>query len=95
MSRIRKPINGTLSIVNSTDVVLGVGGVFTGVGEDVEDFVEARIAVYSDVGSATDGLSIQYSTDNLNWDHTDPYTVPAATGKNYVVQRVAKYFRIV
>jgi hypothetical protein len=45
--------------------------------------------------SATDGLSIEFSSDGTNWDHTDVYTVPAATGKNYSVQRVAQYFRIV
>jgi hypothetical protein len=95
MSRIREFINGTLSEVNSTSVVLGAGATFTGDGEDVTGFVEVRVSVFSDVASAIDGLKIEYSADNVNWDHKDVYTVPANKGKNYGVQRVAKYYRIV
>ncbi len=95
MSRIREFNNGTLSELNSTIVTLGPGETFTGVGEDVTEFVEVRVAVFSDVASATDGLNIEYSTDNVNFDHDDSYTVPAGTGKNYGVQRVAQFYRIV
>jgi len=70
-------------------------GVFTGTAEDMTDWGVLEISVYSDVASATDGLSIQQSSDGTNWDHTDEYTVPAATGKNYSIQRIAQWFRIV
>lgn len=95
MSRIRTFNNGELSEKNSSSVTLGPGEPFIGVGEKVTEFVEVRVAVKSDVPSATNGLRIEYSTDNVNWDHDDSYTVPANTGKNYGVQRVAEYYRIV
>lgn len=95
MSRIREFNNGKVSILNSTDITLDPGETFTGVGEDVTEFVEVRVAVKSDVASATDGLHIEYSTDNVNWDHDDAYTYPGSVGKNYGVQRVAQYYRTV
>ena len=95
MSRIREFNNGTVSIVNSTATVLDPGVTFTGDWEDVTEFVEARVAVFSNVPSAIDGLSIEYSTDGVNADHTDNYTYPGGVGKNYVVQRIAQYYRIV
>jgi hypothetical protein len=99
MTELRK-LKGVISTVNSSAVPLpaDTGGndhIFTGVAEDVTDFGTVEISVYSDVASATDGLSIEYSSDGINWDHTDVYTVPAATGKNYSIQRVAKWFRII
>lgn len=95
MSRIREFNNGKISTLNSTDVVLAPGATFTGVGEKVTEFVEVRVAVFSDVASATDGLVIEYSKDNVNWDHDDIYTYPGGIGKNYLVQRIEQYYRIV
>ncbi len=80
---------------NSTNEVLMAGVTFTGEAIDVLDFSVMAIAVYSDVVSAVDGLSIEFSTDGINWDHCDVYTIAADTGKTYGFQPVAKYFRIV
>lgn len=92
--------NGTVDTNNSSTIPLpadtgGSDHIFTGAATRVLDFVEARVAPYSDVASAIDGLSIQYSMDGINWDHDDVYTIPAATGKNYQVQRIAEWYRIV
>jgi hypothetical protein len=89
--------SGVVSTLNSSEELLDPGGinVFTGTAEDLTLYGTVLISVYSDVASATDGLSIEYSSDGTNWDHDDNYTVPAATGKNYSVQRVAQYFRVV
>ena len=95
MSRIREFNNGKVSVLNSTAVTLDPGETFTGDWEDVTEFVESRVAVFSNVASATDGLSIEYSTDGTNDDHSDTYTYPGGVGKNYLVQRVAQYYRIV
>lgn len=89
------PSGNVISSNNSSIVTLGGGAVFTGVSEDVSNFAEMRITVTASHASATDGLSIQQSTDNVNWDITDTYTIPAATGKTFVVPRQAKWFRIV
>lgn len=88
-------VAGKIDNRNTTSVALGIDGVYTGATQEVLDYPLIFINVYSDVASAIDGLSIQQSSDGINWDHTDEYTIPASTGKNYSVQRMAKYFRVV
>lgn len=92
---LRVDLNGTLSTNNSTTAVLAGNAVFTGTSEDALNYNEIRISVISSHVSATDGLSIQQSEDNINWDFTDTYTIAAATGKTYSVPRQARYFRVV
>lgn len=89
------PSGNYISLNNSSTATLTSGSVFTGVGEDVSNFSEMRISVFSDQASATDGLSIQQSSNNTNWDITDTYTITAATGKTFVVPRQGRYFRVV
>lgn len=84
-----------VSTVNSSAVALGISGVFTGTAENISQYGTVNVVVFSDVASATDGLSIQQSTDGTNWDSSDNYTIPASTGKNFSVARGAKFFRIV
>ncbi len=85
---------GVLDTGNSSFAPLLADQPFVGNGINVLDYVEVVISVYSDVQSATDGLLIEYSADNVNWRHVDPYTIPADNGKNFSVQRLAPYFRI-
>lgn len=92
------PAGTIVSALNSTVAILTSGSVFTGAGEDVSNFSEMRVSVFSNVASATDGLSLQQSSDNTNWDVVDTYTIPALTagqGKTFVVPRQARYFRVV
>lgn len=57
----------TISTLNSTASLLGIGGVFTGTGEDVSTYDSVIIAVKTD----QDGTyQIQFSNDNTNWDST-------------------------
>jgi len=92
---LRMSLTGVVSTSNSTSSVLSGGAAFTGTGEDVTNYNEIRISVIASHASATDGLSIQQSSDNTNWDITDTYTIPATTGKTFSVPRQAKYFRVV
>lgn len=92
---LRVDLNGTISTNNSTTSVLSANAVFTGTSEDALNYNEIRISVIASHVSATDGLSIQQSEDNTNWDFTDTYTIPAATGKTYSIPRQARYFRVV
>lgn len=92
------PAGNVVSLLNSSSATLTSGSVFTGTSEDVSNFSEMRVSVFSDVASATDGLSLQQSSNGTNWDITDTYTVSlsaAGAGKTYVVPRQAKFFRIV
>ena len=84
-----------VSAANSSTATLGVGGVFTGTAEDVRAYPTLTVSVFSDVASATNGLSIQFSSNGTNWDHTDTFTIPAATGKVFTIGRVAQFFRLV
>lgn len=86
---------GIVSTVNSTTATLGSNAVFTGTSEEVKDFGSIVISIFTDQASATDGLSIQQSSNGTNWDITDTYTIPASTGKTIQVQPAGRFFRIV
>lgn len=89
------PSGNVISLLNSTTTPLAIGATYTGIGEDVNNFSEMRISVIANVASATNGLSIQQSTDNTNWDITDTYTIDAGVARTYVVPRQARYYRVV
>lgn len=84
-----------ISTTNSTTANLASNGVFTGVSEEVVNFAEIRVSVFSSAASATDGLQMQQSSDGTNWDNIDIYSVPAATGKSFGSGVGARYFRLV
>jgi len=84
-----------ISTNNSTDTPLGIGGVFTGTADEINGYGIIYINVYSDQGSATDGLQVEQSSNGTNWDHCDEYTIPAAKGKNFSINPFAKYMRVI
>jgi hypothetical protein len=80
---------------NSSSTPLGGGAAFTGTATEILDYGIVFVSVYADVASATDGLSIEQSSDGTNWDHKDVYTVPAGGAKNYSINPHARYVRVV
>lgn len=84
-----------VSTSNSSTATLLAAAAFTGTGEEVKDYATIVVSVISNVASASDGLSVQQSSDNTNWDITDVYTIAAATGKTFSFNPAARYFRIV
>jgi hypothetical protein len=88
-------IQGVVDDANSTSEPLNAGIAFVGEACDILDYGIVFVNVKSDVASATDGLSIQQSSDGTNWDHSDDYTIPAGSGKNYSLNPHAKYYRVV
>jgi hypothetical protein len=86
---------GEVDTNNSSSTPLGAGIAFTGSATEILNEGIIFISVFSNVASATDGLSIQQSTDGTNWDHSDVYTVPANSGKNYAINPHAQYVRVV
>lgn len=93
-------VNGspTYNTANSTAVALAGNAAFTGTAVDVSGYSSVNVSVQVDQASATNGLSMQQSSDGTNWDVTDVYTVPlmaAGAGKTYAVQVAARYFRVV
>lgn len=87
--------NGLVSTVNSTAVALGIGGVFTGTSEDVTEYVDLRVSLFTDQPSATDGLQIQQSPNGTNWDIADTYSIAANVSRTFSVGVSSRFFRIV
>ena len=84
----------TISTNNSTNIPLGADTTFTGTGEDVLEYSSIGINAISSHASATNGLKLQFSSDNTNWDIIYSYSIPATSGKVYVIPIIAKYFRL-
>jgi hypothetical protein len=82
-------------IGNSTSTPLNANVSFTGSSVNILEFAIMQVNVYSDVASATDGLDVQFSSDGTNWDISDVFTIPAASGKVYSFQPAAQYMRVV
>lgn len=87
--------NGIVSTVNSTATNLAGAAVFTGTSEDVTEYSTVFVSAFSSHASATDGLSVQFSSDGTNWDLADVFTIPAATGKVFSFGVQAKFYRLV
>lgn len=86
---------GVVSTLNSSATNLALNGVFTGTGEDITTYANVKVNVFSSVASAVDGLQIQQSSNNIDWDTSDAYTIPATTNRTFSVPVNAKFFRIV
>ena len=88
---------GKIDAANSTTTVLDPGGVnvFTGTAVNTLEFAVIQVSVFASHASATDGLSVQFSTDGTNWDNSDEYTIPAATGKTFSFQPSGMFYRVV
>jgi len=85
-----------LSTVNSTTTALGEDGVYTGTAEECLLYSSVTIFIATDVASATNGLSMQLSTDGTNWDRNKNVTFSASDGSQaHALAIVSKYFRIV
>jgi hypothetical protein len=85
-------VTGTVSTNNSTTATLGSSGVFTGSSDDVKDYKSIGINVIASHASATDGLSLQFSSDGTNWDKVHLFTLPAATAKFFNLPVESRYF---
>lgn len=88
-------LGGVVSSANSSTANLAGAAAFTGTSEEVKDYAAILVYVFSSHASGTDGLSLQQSNDATNWDVTDVFTIPAATGKTFSIQPAARYYRLV
>ena len=85
---------GIVSDENSSATPLGADEKFLGTGIITLTTGIAFVSVFSDVASAVNGLNIQQSSDGINWDHDDPYTVPAGKGKNYSINPHSEFLKV-
>lgn len=87
-------ITGTISNGNSTEELLGIGGVFTGDWEEIKDYAIIKVGITADQDAASGGLDFQQSPDQSEiWD--EPYDLFAGNHKLFTPNPVLKYFRIV
>ena len=87
--------NSLVSTANSTIANLAGAAVFTGAWEDVSEYSNIAVTAFSSHASATDGLSMQQSSDGVNADLVDAYSIPATTGKIFQLGVAAKFYRLV
>lgn len=81
---------------NSTTSTLLADAVFTGTGVDILHNAAVTVQLDASHDSATDGISIQFSTDNSNWDSITLFTYTAADGAAlFQFGAHANFFRIV
>ncbi len=80
---------------NSSTSVLGGGGTFTGVFEDVSAYSEVVVSIFTDQISGALGFDMQGSADGINTDASDSYNIPVNTNKTFKVGPGWKFFRMV
>jgi hypothetical protein len=86
--------HGEIDTNNSTATPLGAGATFTGQWVDITDYGIVYINTYSDVASANDGLEVQQSSDGINADHNDIYSIDANSAKNFSINPHSQYLRV-
>jgi hypothetical protein len=87
--------NNLVSTDNSSSDVLAGAAVFTGTSEDISTFASVSVQVFASHASATDGLSMEFSTDGTNWDEKHTATIMAGTERAFIFPAHASFFRIV
>jgi len=87
--------SGTIVASNSSISPLTGGGVFTGAAMEITNYAVINVCVYSDVASATNGLTVQFSPDGTNWDHSHSTTYTTGSGKGYIFNAEYRYARVV
>lgn len=87
-----------ISILNSTSTPLSGAGVFTGTWEDCLKYSTITVSIFTSHNSALNGLQFQTSTDGVNWDDGDSFTLSAMSpggAKVFSFGVTSQYFRIV
>ncbi len=73
----------------------GIDHIFTGDAVDILNYAMVTVNIFTDVPSATDGLMGEQSSDGINWDFSDEFSIPSSKGKIFAPNRAARYFRII
>lgn len=84
-----------VSTLNSTTTPLLANGVFLGSFEDILGYTNIALTLFSSHDSATDGFVLEYSTDGVNIDAIDSYSIfGGSVGTQFSIGVTARYFRI-
>lgn len=109
-SGVTQPVSGTLTVNqgtspwvvradgsfvdsnNSSTTPLGIGGTFTGTATDLLSYSQVIINLISDKSGT---VTLQFSSNGTNWDHTDTDNFAAATPFIYNFPPYARWFRLI
>jgi len=85
---------------NSSTSMLGSGATFTGASTDILTHARVTVMVYSDKSSASNGVQVQFSSDNSNWIDGSTFTYTAGgsspnAGQVFSVGQRGRYMRVV
>lgn len=80
---------------NSTNIPLGINGVFTGDWQDTLDYSEVIVSIYTDKNSVTNGLAIYWSADGITIHGDDFFTISASSGKTFSFPCQNRYVKVV
>jgi hypothetical protein len=86
---------GIISSNNSTTSNLTVDEVYTGSSDIVTNYSSITINIIANQSSANEGMEMQFSSNNSNWDIIDKYTIVRDVSRTFHIPVHARYFRIV
>ena len=78
---------------NSTNIPLGVSGVFTGAWIEVLGYAAVSVNVIASASSTTNGVAMQFSSNGIDIDNGETYSTGGNTGRVVFSPVRAKYFR--
>lgn len=84
-------ITGSVDTGNSSNTPLNTGVTFTGTSKDVSSYPAFTVACLTDQNGT---ISVQFSTDNTNWDSTLTFVVTANTNEVHRITVTRKYMRV-
>lgn len=87
-------ISATISPGNSTSTPLGSNATFTGSWESTLGAATITMVVFADQDSATDGLVVEWSSDGVNVDEDDKFSIFTNKGKQFSFGPPSHYFRV-
>jgi hypothetical protein len=86
---------GQVDTNNSTTSLLANGAIYTGTGTNVVQCSSISVSIMVDEPSIDNGLSLEFSPDNINWDVCKQYTIIKNKYRTFDFSIKAQYFRIV
>jgi hypothetical protein len=90
---------GVVDANNSTTTTLLANATYTGTSTSILNYSSVALMVYANVASATNGVQIQFSEDNTNWDDSSSFSFTPGTAPNqgqaYKSPARAQYYRVV
>ena len=95
-SRTHK-VGSVIDSGNSSTTPLGIDAVFTGTGVDLLGYTNLTVQLASDVDSSATGVSLEFSSDNSNWDeqHVHFFDSSDESSRKFQLPVHARYFRVV